>query len=650
MTLTAEVLVALGPTGPLRQLPHYEPRPEQTRLARRIAAVMENKGRLVAEAGTGVGKSMGYLIPAVMSGEKVIISTFTKTLQDQLLSKDIPFLIKHFRPFVAAKIKGRQNYLCLYKLREHDAGARDPLLQSWIAQTGTGDMDEYPGLLLPELRRSLTISSEDCLHRKCPLFKDCWAERAKYAAAAADVIIVNHALLMLDLEDKGSLPKPKHIIIDEAHHLVDAAAGAQEVSFTLYRLNNVLRAKVAKIDLFPQDVGGRISSVVHTWLQGFAERMRGGDKESYDSPLPFHAGPLDEINGLIEWWKAHGASVRDRVSDMTLMDASAREIAMDQIEKALDRLLILYDELKDLTNPGLTDSHAYWVQRNRGHNLTTYSLHRSPTDMGPWLADRLWKVGEDSAPSVIAVSATLSQGPDFSHFLREAGAEGATTHIEGSPFDYPNQALYYVPLIPPPNGARDSEDREAGMAYEILRTIEATSGGVFVLFTSWTRCRNMYDRLHDRLAVQRPTYMQGEYPPLELISRFKEDGNAVLFATRGFWEGVDVEGDALRVVIIDRLPFPTPADPIYQAKSRALENAGLRPFFALAVPAASLALKQGLGRLIRSQDDRGVVVFLDDRLVSKGYGKTIRASLPNAPLTRNFEEVADFLDDVDILF
>ena len=657
MNLPAEVAASLGPSGPLRQLPNYEPRIEQARLAQRIGHTFQQRGRLVAEAGTGVGKSMAYLIPAVLSQKSVLISTYTKALQDQLFTKDLPFLDQHFRKFTAAKLKGRNNYLCLYRLRglqklidRHEAPPLDGALDRWIEETDSGDMDEYPGMLSFDMRRKLTISSEDCLRRRCPVFKDCWAEESHRVASLANIVVVNHALLMIDLHTGTVLPARDHIVIDEAHHLPQAASGVQEVSLSLFRINQVLRANVARVDLYPQDLAGRVSSMVYTWLESFADRMGSGNKEAYTTPLPYYQDCLESLGEMVTWWKAHGGAVRDRVAEMTASDPSAREIAIEQVGKESDKLLQLFVDFSDVANPKHTKTHAYWTQRDRTRDNFNYSLHRAPTNMGPWLAKQLWRVDDPKAPSVVAVSATISQGKDFSHFMRETGCKKATTHVEGSPFDFKTQALFYVPQVPAPNGSQDSEDREDVMAWEIQRTIKAASGGVFVLFTSWARCRNMYDRLFPEIVGHRPVYMQGHYPTLDLIARFKRDGNAVLFATRSFWEGVDVQGDALQVVMIDRLPFPTPADPIYKAKSAYLESIGLRPFFVLAVPETSLALKQGMGRLIRSQDDRGVVVFLDPRIVTKGYGKTIRDALPNAPLTRSFEEVEEFLDDVTILF
>ncbi len=657
MNLTSEVAAALGPTGPLTKLPNYELRIEQARFAQRIAYVLERRGRLVAEAGTGVGKSMAYLIPAIISGDHVIVSTFTKVLQDQLLKNDIPFLNQHLKQFTGVKLKGRVNYLCLWKHSTHQTAVErreiEPLpdsLRAWVASTQSGDLDEYTGLLPVELRRKLTASRDDCLHRKCPTFKDCWAEDAKEKASLAQIVVVNHALLMVDLETRGVLPAADHIIIDEAHHLADAAASMQEVSLTINRINSVLRANVARVDLFPQDLAGRVSSMFYTWLEGFADRLGTNDRESYEWPLAYSADVLESLGELVTWWKTRGQAVKDRVSEMTVHEQKLHEISLEQISKEVDKLWQLYADFDDLANAKQATDHAYWIQRDRTRGNFTYSLHSTPVDVAPWLASRLWRASDSQAPSVIAVSATLSQGTDFSHFLRETGCTRVTTHVEGSPFDYKTQAMYYVPQVPPPNGPRDSEDRQDVMAWEIKRLVQATSGGVFVLFTSWARCRYMYNRLLPEIENERPVYVQGEYPTLELISMVKRDGNAVLFGTKSFWEGVDVPGDALMVVIIDRLPFPTPADPLYKAKSRYLEAMGLRPFFTLAVPGATLALKQGMGRLIRSKGDRGVIVFLDNRIVSKGYGKIIRDSLPDAPLTRNFEEVSTFLDDLIILF
>ncbi|KKK53522.1 hypothetical protein LCGC14_3093950, partial [marine sediment metagenome] len=250
-------------------------------------------------------------------------------------------------------------------------------LEDWIAETDSGDMDEYYGPLPAELRHKLTISSDDCLHRNCPKFNDCWAEEAKIKASEAQIVVVNHALLMIDLDTRGVLPPYDHLVIDEAHHLADATANIQEISLSINRVNNVLRANVAKVSLFPQDIAGRISSMFYVWFEGFAERLGTNDREGYEWPLAYFTDLLESLQELLTWWMSHGQAVKDRISEMTVYDQKLREISMEQITKEVDRLWDLFEDFHDLANASQATDYAYWIQRDRTKGNFTYSLHRT---------------------------------------------------------------------------------------------------------------------------------------------------------------------------------------------------------------------------------------------------------------------------------
>jgi ATP-dependent DNA helicase DinG len=624
-----------GPRGPLaRTLAGFMPRRSQLAMAQRVALALENRAPLVVEAGTGTGKTFAYLVPALLSGKRVIISTGTRTLQDQLFNKDLPLVAGAIGvPARVALLKGRSNYLCGYRLKQLGgqrslAGTRDRMLariERWAAITKTGDLSEVPdfGDAHP-LAPQVTSTRENCLGARCPEVGRCHVIDARRKAIESDVVIVNHHLLLADLALKEDgfgdlLGAVDAVILDEAHEIPDLATqffGARFGSRQVELLVRDCRVELAGARASSTTLASELGDVEKA-LAALAEVLRATPKPDWlAADTPFADGAVDLARNLRAL--ANALNEHDRAAGITQCAARATELAgrLDTIVHAED-------------NEGARNAEL--TQRG-------FSLSLLPFDVAP----RFAAITHGAKAAWVFTSATLSVGEEFAHFTSRLGLGDAETLSIPSPFDFEHQALLYLPpQLPDPS----SPAHTPAVMDVAVPLLEASAGGAFVLFTSHRALQRAAQLLRERWVTlaDYPLLVQGEAPREQLLRRFRESGNAVLLGTSSFWEGVDVKGDALRLVIIEKLPFASPDDALTKARIEHLKAQGGNAFREYQLPEAALALKQGVGRLIRSETDRGVVVICDPRLVDKPYGRVLRASLPPMPVTRVAADAEKFL-------
>jgi ATP-dependent DNA helicase DinG len=629
----------LGPGGSLAQTwPGYERRPGQLAMAEKVLGAFCLEDVALVEAGTGTGKTLAYLLPALLCGRKTVVSTRTKNLQEQIFEKDIPFIQRWLGGgFKAAALKGRENYLCLRRFKTF---LREPIFQTpgeafylealtrWAETTTTGDRATLAEL--PEdftTWSDLSASAEQCLGGKCPEHGECFLQRARRAAAAADLVVVNHHLFMADLAVRQSghgevIPDYEAAVFDEAHQVEEVATQYFGLAVSSWRLNELRRDVEAAL----RQAGGAGPELVQllTWLRHQADALA----------LRFFAE-----EGEFELWTDDGGSVMDELRAFGLRLSAqmgrlaslleARAAKEEALEGLPERARAVGHDL-DFILEGRDRSYVYYAERRKGGLF----LRASPIAVGPLLQERLYRPGLP----LVFTSATLATNGVFDHIKERLGL---LPEIEGlvvpSPFDFERQSLLYVPgSMPPPQHA----DYPEALTQEIEALLALSRGRAFVLFTSYRNLRYVSERLLGRLPW--PCLIQGEAPRSALLDRFRTQAGSVLFATQSFWEGVDVPGENLSAVIIDKLPFAPPDRPLIKARLERLREEGQDPFFAYQVPEAVISLKQGLGRLLRTQTDRGLLAVLDARLVNRGYGKMFLRSLPNSPLTRDKRRVAEF--------
>jgi ATP-dependent DNA helicase DinG len=629
--------------GPLAaQVPGYRPRPQQLEMAQSILAAVEAGSMLAVEAGTGTGKTFAYLVPALLAGGKVIVSTGTKTLQNQLYDRDLPAVREALAAgSTTALLKGRANYVCLYRLEQastegrldsREDATRLRSIAHFAATSITGDRADLAEV--PEdapVWQHATSTRENCLGQECPKYKDCFVMRARKNALAADVVVVNHHLFFADvaLRDEGIselLPSCNTVIFDEAHQLPetarlffgDTASTAQMVEL----------ARDARLELRAAGGGSpefdRLASKLDKaardlrlcFGQDGARAVREGMRLGWAQAMR-EAGFGDALGVLASALEALRAP---------LAEQAERSEGLGSCAKRAGEAAAL---LARIGEEG-TQNEVRWVE------VFGQSLQLHVTPLVP--AELFRKQMLDHPRAWIFTSATLAMGEDFSHFKRELGIEEAASHSWPSPFDFAHQALLYTPKGLP-SDPNDPSYTEA-VVEAALPVLQASRGRAFLLFTSLRALRRAHELLRDRIAY--PLLVQGTGSRSELLVRFRALGNAVLLGAASFWEGVDVRGEALSVVLIDKLPFAPPDDPVLAARIEALRKEGGNPFMDYQLPQAVLQLKQGAGRLIRDEEDRGVLVLCDPRLYGKGYGRTVRASLPPMKQTRAIEDVVEF--------
>jgi ATP-dependent DNA helicase DinG len=641
-----------------RAHPDYEFRPGQIQMAEAVLRAFEDRRHLLVEAGTGTGKTLAYLVPAIAAatarGERVIISTGTKNLQEQLMEKDIPFLQRVLpKKFSAAYMKGRNNYACLQRIkRAENAPVLDGLddvdyfdeVRRWARDSQTGDRAELVGL--PEnlsFWRHIDARSEICLGQKCPDYDPCFITRMRQRAQDADIVIVNHHLFFADLALRGGeygqvLPDYGAVIFDEAHAIEDVAAEYFGHQVSSYQVEDLLRdlqlVPVTNADANKEltRAGGRVARFSERFWQGFHE-TRGEEGRAPILPGTF---ARKNARGEIE-----ATALGD--SYLSLDGALGRmETTLDALREQPPEVETLIRRIRELRFglefivAGDDKRYVYWMER-RGRGLF---LRASPIDVSTLLQDKLFERVE----TVVMTSATLASAGSFTFARERLGLleEKTDEFIAPSSYDYQNQSVLYLPpRMPDPRSPQWAEAASA----EVLRILEVTRGRAFVLSTSLSGMRALYERVAPQ--VDFPCLMQGTASKSGLLDRFRTTPNAVLFATSSFWQGVDVRGDALSCVIIDKLPFAVPSDPIVAARQRFIEDAGGSSFYEYSVPQAIISLKQGLGRLIRSATDRGVLSVLDPRLRTQAYGRQFIKSLPPCRVTSDLSEVARVFDETE---
>ncbi|HEY0077098.1 MAG TPA: ATP-dependent DNA helicase [Pyrinomonadaceae bacterium] len=633
-----------------RSHPEYEYRPGQIQMAEAVLRAFEERRHLIVEAGTGTGKTLAYLVPAIAAatarGGRVVISTGTKNLQEQLMEKDIPFLQRVLkRKFTAAYMKGRNNYACLYRIKRAEGA---PVLDNfedvdyfeevrhWARESQTGDRAELTEL--PEnlsFWRHIDARSEICLGQKCAEYDACFITRMRQRANDADIVIVNHHLFFADLALRGGeygqvIPDYQAVIFDEAHAVEDVAAEYFGAQVSSYMVEDLLRdlSNLPITDVSANRELTRSAGRVARFAEQFWMGFRDGRGEEGRFPILPGTFARKRKDGEIEatplgqsYLSLDGALQRME----TTLDALREK--PPEVENLVRRIRELRFNLEFIV-AGDDARYVYWMER-RGRGAF---LRASPIDVSTLLQDKLFERVE----TVVLTSATLASAGSFAFVRERLGLpEESDELVAPSGYDYRNQSILYLPpRMPDPRSPQFAD----AAAEEVLKLLEVSRGRAFVLSTSLSGMRALYERVAPR--VDFPCFVQGSASKAGLLDKFRKTPNAVLFATSSFWQGVDVRGEQLSCVIIDKLPFAVPSDPVVAARQRYIDEQGGSSFYEYSVPQAIISLKQGLGRLIRSATDRGVLAVLDPRLRTQGYGRLFLQSLPPCRVTSNLSEVA----------
>jgi ATP-dependent DNA helicase DinG len=692
---------ALGPAGPLAiGHPRYEDRPQQRAFARMIAELYNEGGVGIAEAGTGTGKSVAYLMPAIrwalQNRERTVVSTNTINLQEQLVEKDLPLLRRSLgEPFKFALVKGRANYVSIRRALQASATASALFdgprqaemagIADWLKTTKDGSLSDLTFRPSAEVWDEVASETDVCLRARCPHFEDCFYQRARREASSADVLVVNHHLLFSDLAVRRALdnytapavlPQYNRLVLDEAHNLEEAATshlGAQVsrrgLFRTLRRLENrgkglmpsfAIALRAVRNDLIARSALDVIDTRILRALEGARERaatvfsflsdlFTGNGEETIRLEASFAGHPIWPL-GLDDALTALLDHLRDLCEGMELLrervtiDEEMKqqmESQLVELRGASNRVLGAADALRQALRPGEEAMKMVrWIGRQpeREGREGNVGLYAVPLDLSEVLRESLF----ERVPTVVLTSATLATQGNFRFVRQRLGlaAPFADTHpvaeaIHPSPFDFERQSLLCVPTdLPLPAGERDDRHDEATIR-AVMAHAEICDGGLFVLFTSYRALRHVAAELRRRRADRDwPLFVHGEAPRAQLVERFAASGRGILLGTTSFWEGVDVPGQPLRGLVIPKLPFKVPTEPVTEARIEAIEQAGGNSFLTYMLPHAAIRLKQGFGRLIRSRDDHGVVLVLDGRIVRKSYGRYLLDSLPPAPLVR----------------
>ena len=612
----------------------FQPREQQQEMAAAVEKTISDYEMLICEAGTGTGKTFAYLVPALLSGQKIIVSTGTKNLQDQLFQKDLPLVREALQvPVQTALLKGRSNYLCLYRLavteEEGRLASREMVHQlrtvrEWAGRTDSGDITELMDIGEESaLWPMVTSTTENCLGSECPSFEDCHVMKARREAQQADVVVINHHLLMADmvLREDGFgelLPSANAYIIDEAHQLPEIATNFFGQTLSGRQLLELAKDTEAEFHSSASDSKALATAADKLEYAVRDFRLALGNDSQRQPWARLRAD--NKVVEQLEVLKQALEVLRDALEDQASR-SKGLENCLERCETQLSRLgLFSTDEAQD---------QVYWVDIYS----RTFVLCCTPLNV----ADAFQKRMQEHKAAWVFTSATLAVNGRFGHYADQLGLQDAQTALWDSPFDYRSHALFYAPPdMPQPNSPSYVET----VVEASIPVLEASQGRAFMLFTSHRALKQAAELLQGR--IDYPMLVQGEFPRSELLRRFREKGNAVLLGTGSFWEGVDVRGEALSCVIIDKLPFAAPDDPILQARADALRARGGNPFMEYQVPQAVIALKQGVGRLIRDVNDLGVMVLCDPRLISKPYGQVFLNSLPPMLRTRKLELVQRF--------
>jgi len=633
---SAQLLDSGGPFESV--LPGFAPREEQLQLAAAIEKAITSGGTLVAEAGTGIGKTLSYLVPVLKGSERTIISTGTKTLQDQLYFRDLPLVKKALGSTLkTALLKGRGNYLCLYRMEQARKDGRLPsresiteleALRQWAPTSPDGDLSVSSVMAEDsELWSMVTSTADNCLGSDCPDFEACFVARARREAQDADVVVVNHHLLFADMAIKHSgfgevLPGASVFIVDEAHQAPETASQFFSSSLSTRQISDLCRDLLAEA---AETSGGM--AVVRDEVAHCRQVIKEFQLACHDNLED--RGTWDDMLNRSE--------VRDALQSLDLAVGGLKPVvepmqgASRGMDACVQRLAEIQAHFDHLDKP-VPDTEVRWFER-RGQGV---SIHTTPLD----ISNLFSSFCEQIDAAWVFTSATLSVNGGFDHFVRQLGLQDADTLNLDSPFDYDNHALMWLPGDLP-------EPREQSFVPELLKQVlpvlKASKGRAFMLFTSHRALRQAAELLKG--TIDHPLFVQGEMPRSMLLEAFRESGDGILLGSASFWGGVDVMGEALSLVIIDKLPFAPPNDPVMVARSNQLRQHGGNPFMELFLPQAVIALKQGAGRLIRDVNDRGVLVICDRRLTTKGYGSVFLESLPPMQQTLERDRVVEFFEN-----
>ncbi len=637
---------------------NYEYREGQIKMAEAIGRTFQEKKHLIVEAGTGTGKTLAYLIPAIAESirtkKRIIISTGTKNLQEQLMEKDIPFLQKILpKKFSASYMKGRSNYACIYRLHKSDD---QPMLDGvgdidnfrevveWSRETKTGDRAELT--YLPEnlsFWNRINAKSETCIGQKCPDFEPCFITRMRAGAESADIVIVNHHLFFADLNVRGNqfgkvIPDYGAVIFDEAHLIEDIAADYFGFQISNFQIDEIVR----DAGLLPISDAVATTGIMRaaSRVSGLAEQFWVRFKQACDAEgrFPLLADAFsyrgtdgdDDLTPLGEAYHALDEALSRLETDIDVFSEK-----LPEADSVVRRIRQTRFDLGFIVKQA-DRNFVYWLER-RGRGIF---LQASPVDVSALLQEKLF----DKVQTCILTSATLSTNGSFNFIRDRLGLKSGQTNtlVAPSSFDYEKQSILYLPkAMPDPRAAEFSQMA----ATEIVKILQVTRGHAFVLCTSNSSMAALFDLVSSRIGY--PCFLQGSMSKTGLLDKFRETPNAVLFATSSFWQGVDVRGEQLSCVIIDKLPFAVPTDPIVAARSKFIDENGGKSFFDYSVPQAVISLKQGVGRLIRSTTDRGVIAILDPRLRTKGYGRDFLNSLPRMRITGELKDLVIFFPKSD---